>query len=572
MHPIISSQMKAFAEENDIGGAESDKFEIYSVFSVLNGRFGKNVGPADGHLKGTEFGIDGVALFINGEFLEDRDSVSSISKIYDCEIHFLQSKTSSGYDYGEFAKFIDATQQFIDGNNRGASVQLKQFGELYDAVFEQSAKWTKNPKLFLTYIFTGVHSSDGNTIAKIETFKKYVRDLSLFSEVNIEIVGASELQKYYRRATESSIVTFDFKYQITMPDNDKVKESYIGFLPIKELMKIVSVEFEDGVVPELNRKIFYDNVRDYDSESSINKSIATALLKNPSSFVFRNNGVTIVARNSNRTGDRFNIESYQVVNGCQTCNIIFENYSDAVSEVTIPLRLIVSQDDDFINSIIIGTNKQNPVREEQFWALRPFLKQFEEFASVQGNGRALFFERRENQYRFQNVPEKTRIIEPAALMKSVVSMYLHLPHRAGRDYREIKKEFSEMLFAEGHDVQLYHAAAFSYYKLEFCYRTGRISSENKKYRMYYIWAIGAIAGVTDNIFNIKTSKAAVVSNKIYDICDEDEKIVSLCVQVTSLIEETLRINGLNQDQLRNESASELIRKEITQNIIENRIQ
>lgn len=567
MNPIIKSQMKAFVSENDIEGSDSDQFEIYSIFSVLNGKYGKNVAPSDGHLTGTEFGIDGIALFVNGELVEDKSFLSISQKIYDCEIHFLQAKTSNSYDYGEFAKFVDAVQQFIDGKNRNASAQLTDFSVIYDELFEQSSKWVKNPILILSYAFTGSHSTDLITSAKIESFRSYIQSLSLFSQIEISIIGAAPLQKFYRRATESSSVTFDFKNQITLPENERVKESYIGFLPIKELMKIISLEFDDGIEPELNRKIFYDNVRDYDSESSINKSIATELVKSPSSFVFRNNGVTIVARESSRTGDRFNIESYQVVNGCQTCNIIFENYSTAISELTVPLRLIVSQDEDFINSIIVGTNKQNPVREEQFWALRPFLKQFEEFASAQSGGRALYFERRENQFRFQNVPEKTRIIEPAALMKSVVSMFLHLPHRAGRDYREIKKEFSEMLFTEEHDVQLYHAAAFAYYKLEFCYRTARIPSDNKRYRMYYLWAIGAEAGVPKDVFALKASKTALISDKIYAICDEDEKIVGLCNSVTKTIENVMKANGLNADQLRNESASDLIRKAISESLI-----
>lgn len=566
MHPILKSQMIAFSTENDIRGDDSNVFEIYSVYSVLNGRFGNSVKPADGHLKGSEFGIDGVEFFVNGELIEDFDTFSSVARIHSADIHFSQSKTSSSFDYGEFAKFIDAVINFINEVNRDQTEQLKAAGAIFNALYASSSKWTRNPSLNLTYIFTGTFVGDAHSREKIASFEKFCLEKSLFSDVNVEIVGASDLQQYYRRATESATATFDFKSQITLPENGKVKESYIGYLPVEELMKIISDSHTGAGIKLINRKIFYDNVRDYDPESPINQSISEELSKDHNSFVFRNNGVTIVARNSSRTGDRFTIESFQVVNGCQTCNIIFDNYGSKISSLAVPLRLIVSNDEDFINSIIVGTNKQNPVKEEQFWALRPFLKQFEEYARAQPSPRTLYFERRENQYRYDNVPEKTRIIEPSSLMKSVVAMYLHLPHRAGRDYREVKKEFSDHLFIEKHDVQLYHAAAFAHYKLEFCFRTGRISTEYKKYRMYLMWAIAAANGVQGDILSAKSSKAGPISDKICRMCEDDDQLAGLAHKVVAAIENSLKENSWTVEQLRNESTSEALRKSIAQAI------
>lgn len=232
-------------------------------------------------------------------------------------------------------------------------------------------------------------------------------------------------------------------------------------------------------------------MRDFDPDSDVNKSIEQSISDDPSGFVFRNNGITIVARDGRPTGNNFYIKDFQIVNGCQTSNIIFRNQAH-VSSIKIPLRLIISNDNDFINTIIVGTNKQNPVRDEQFWALRPFAKDFEEYARTQGDTHALFYERRENQYRFDEVSERTRIIDSASVVKSVVAMFMNLPNRAGRDYRQMKSEFSDKIFLDGHDVRVYHAAAYAFYRLEFMYRTNRVDKELKKYRMYILWSIAKI--------------------------------------------------------------------------------
>jgi hypothetical protein len=94
------------------------------------------------------------------------------------------------------------------------------------------------------------------------------------------------------------------------------------------------------------------------------------------SFIFKNNGVTVVAKEVNRKGDKFQLEDYQIVNGCQTYNILFQA-GEGLENVNVPIRLIVSNDPEFVSTIIIGTNRQNEVKDDQFWALKPFMKDLE---------------------------------------------------------------------------------------------------------------------------------------------------------------------------------------------------
>jgi AIPR protein len=90
---------------------------------------------------------------------------------------------------------------------------------------------------------------------------------------------------------------------------------------------------------QMNTSVFFDNVRDFDPDSKINRSIISEVKTGDrKAFVFRNNGVTVIAKRLNRTGDRFTVEDYQIVNGCQTTNIMF-HCREIIDELFVPFNL-----------------------------------------------------------------------------------------------------------------------------------------------------------------------------------------------------------------------------------------
>jgi len=214
----------------------------------------------------------------------------------------------------------------------------------------------------------------------------------------------------------------------------------------------------------------------------------------------------------------------------------------------------VSDDISFVRSIIVGTNKQNPVRDEQFWALRPFLKDFEEYVRNQPEPRNLYFERRENQYRFEEVPERVRIIDAVALLKAVVSMFLGMPHRAGRDFRQIKREFDNALFLDDHSVKPYHAAAYVYYRLEFLFRTKRIASSWKRYRTYIMWFIARRGANLTTDIGVDDKNIAAISDRILNYADDEFSLVSDIGVFVERLEFELGKAGFktDRDSLRND--------------------
>ena len=86
--------------------------------------------------------------------------------------------------------------------------------------------------------------------------------------------------------------------------------------------------------------------------------------------MFLNNGVTVVANGANYFKKKFTITDYQIVNGCQTSNVLFKNKdNDALDGVQIPLRLIITADNQVRNDIILSTNNQTPTKKVQHSAM-----------------------------------------------------------------------------------------------------------------------------------------------------------------------------------------------------------
>ena len=96
-----------------------------------------------------------------------------------------------------------------------------------------------------------------------------------------------------------------------------------------------------------------------------------------------NNGVTIVAGSyTPKPGDAVAISSYQIVNGCQTSHCLYlsqDVMANLLDEIYVPLRLVVTSDEEVATRIIRATNSQTEVQENDLLALSKFQKKLEDF-------------------------------------------------------------------------------------------------------------------------------------------------------------------------------------------------
>jgi hypothetical protein len=206
-------------------------------------------------------------------------------------------------------------------------------------------------------------------------------------------------------------------------------------------------------------------------------------------FVLRNNGITIVAKNVRPISNQFLLDDYQIVNGCQTSHVIYENRDAISDDLNVPIKIIYTEDEDVAQAIIKSTNKQTLVDENDLLAFTPFQHDLEDFYNAKDGDWKLYYERRGKQYaRTQNI-EKGRIITKGIQLKSYASMFCDLPNQAGRYQGTLLKSVKDRVFKDDHKPDSYFTAAFSHYRFEVAIR--RLPIEDRLIRPFKFYLLTA---------------------------------------------------------------------------------
>ena len=329
----------------------------------------------------------------------------------------------------------------------------------------------------------GSSTGQNDLVAHYNQVAADLKATGYFREVNFIPVGADGLQKLFNQSKNAITREFKFEQRTVIPDIGGVKEAHLGYLSATDFLKLICDE-DGGLIESL----FYENVRGWHGYNPINSEIRDTLRSDSHDrFVLMNNGITILARSLLTTGHNFTMSDYQVVNGCQTGHVLHNNQDVLTPAVRILVRIICTQDDAIMESIITATNRQTEVKQDQFFAMRDFAKKLEAHFKTYTPDNHLFYERRAHQYDSQGV-EQTRIIVHQNLVRAVGSMFLAEPHRATKNYSLLSSKVGKEIFLEGDRLEPYYVAAYTLYKLEYLYRNKRIASNYKPARYQILLA------------------------------------------------------------------------------------
>ncbi len=495
MDLITKSLLDEFAREHGLDALdEAKQFEHFASYITVRRQYSETFDSSDIVTGDGETGIDGVAIIVNGSLITDIEALSELAdhtSALDVIFVFVQAVRSASFDgakIGNFAygvrSFFEATPAEVVNND-----SIKEAAAIKTAIYDRSSKFRRgNPLCCLYYVTTGIWTGDQNLEARRLTAISDLQTTNLFKEAKFFPVGASDIQRLYRQTKHAISRNFTFSNKSVVPEVQGVSQAYLGTLTARELLRIL--RDEDG---DLIGNLFYDNVRDWQDYNEVNSEIRETLRSGiKDRFVLMNNGVTIIARSLTPTGNHFVIEDFQVVNGCQTCHVLFDEADNIDDSVVIPLRLIATQDEAVIHSIVRATNRQTEVKEEQFFAVTEFAKTLEEFFKTFQDSHKLFYERRSCQY--DNLPiEKTRIVTPANLIRAFAAMFLDEPHRTTRNYAALREKVGREIFVHGHKLQPYYLAAWTLYRLEYFFRSGRLEAKYKPARYHILLAVRILA-------------------------------------------------------------------------------
>jgi hypothetical protein len=409
----------------------------------------------------------------------------------------------------------------------------------------------RRPHCKLFYVCTGKWVGDQNLQAIIDSGKKEIESTGLFDDALVSPNGANEIQKLYHETKNKLSTTITFVSRITLPDIDGVKEAYLGIVPFQEFIKLIQDE------NQTIHSIFDDNVRDFQGENVVNRKIKETLLQRKFElFCLLNNGVTVVASSLTPAGNRFTLRDYQVVNGCQTSNVLHECQGiDGVEAVNVPLRIIVTESDDIKTEITLATNSQTEVRTEQLEALSAFQKRLELYYAAEKNSITLFYERRSQQYNALPGIKRTQIITIPNQIKSFASTFLQSPHLVSGYYGTIVNRFKGQIFADDHKFLPYYVSALCYFRIEQFFRSGELSSDFKKARFHLMMVVKLLA--------MRGVELQLNSNKIEQLCESfkksllnEKEALALFLQASQIFEKS----GLDMTkrQYKSESETEML--------------
>jgi len=490
---ITKSLLSEFATESGISKLSEDKqFEHFSSYLAIGRMLAETFDTAETVIGGgADTGIDAIGVIINGSLIDDAKSVQEYADrngFIDATFVFIQAERSSGFDTTKIGQFtFGVLDYFADTPALPRNKDINRFVKMMNAVYSLSGLFKRgNPSCRLYYVTTGTWVGDKALEARKNAAVEGLKALRIFRNVEFIPVGADGIQRLYRESKNSISREFEFAQKTVIPEIDGVTEAYLGLLPASQFLHLI--KDDDG---ELLKSIFYDNVRDWQEFNPVNTEIKDTLETKGTRgrFALMNNGITIIAKTLRATGNKFYIEDYQVVNGCQTSHVLYDQRNTISDEVMIPLRLISTKNDEIISSIIKATNRQTEVREEQLLALSDFQKKLESYFTSYEDTRRLFYERRSKQYNSTGGIEKTRIITPGMLIRSFASMFLEEPHRATRSYKRILDRVGVDIFAANDRLEPYYVAALAAYRLEYLFRNQFLDNSLRSARFEIMLAL-----------------------------------------------------------------------------------
>jgi len=547
MDSITRSYLDTFTEKlgiNNSSLSESDRFEHFSAFSLLSQEVNSNILKSDleSISTGKAKGIDTIAFCINEKLILNSDEIENFKDMgLFVNAFFIQTKTTEGFSDAELGNFLDVVIDFFSDNPIYNIPELENSKDIYKELRKKIGN-IREFNLYCFYVSLGVKQENNTTLEATKGVKiKLLKNFSLFTNVNVSLIDKTTLINAHRKAITPLSATIKFENKTQLNNIQNVEEAYIGFLPFSEFRNLIMDENQVKI-----KSLFNDNLRDFlGIENPINQGIKKTLEDRKfNEFSLLNNGVTIIADSNRGRGNTLILDNYQVVNGCQTSNVLFEcrNIPD-IDRVLITLKVVITKDETLRDEIILTTNSQSMFTEEQLFAITQFQKTLENFYFSHREEDKLYYERRTNQFSNLSI-SRINIIEIKEQLKSFMAMFFDLPHIVAGNIGKIVANYKDDFFQKEHSPLPYYIAGLISKKWEelLISEDSALYKEFNKYRyhifMGFRYLVEDLPFNSDYLKNIK--KYSVKSENASTRINSYEKLLNT-IRDNALFKENIQL-------------------------------
>lgn len=493
---MLQNQLEDFLDDYGIGERELsvafEHFCNYCMFSLNAPEVyhGDSLFYESVHTgKSGDNSIDGIMILINDEpvtTLDEAKAAIGQKKNFTARFFFVQAKTSDNFNSAEMLQFGYGVKNFFGDSELNANQEMKDYKEIADYIIDNSAYFSEKPTCSLYYVTTGKWVGDTNLTKIVDVQKTQLEDMNYFTNVEFQPIDLNRLMTIYKELNNSILREVVIAKNVPFPVIEGAHQAYLGLISFGEYLKLIT---DEGGA--LIQGVFYDNVRGYLGENPVNSEIIKTLENKQSQvhFPILNNGITIVAKSLNVFGEKFKLMDYQIVNGCQTSNVLYRCRGSVDPNMMIPVKIVHTESPELVNSVIRSTNRQTQVLDEAFESLKEFHKQLQEYYDTYKDADRLYYERRTHEYDDQVGLKRQNIITLTIQLKSYMSMFLGEPHSMMRYYGELLKKNKDRLFQPDHKLIAYYTAAKTLHGVDRAMANGIVDIKKWKLYRYHILLI-----------------------------------------------------------------------------------
>jgi hypothetical protein len=490
---ILKSYVDSFAETSGYSELHPDiQFEKFVNFCVVSKQYPRDfdievisVGETD------DIGIDGIAITVNGNIIQAKEEIDYFilkNGYLDVSFTFIQSKSSPKFKGDQVGSMIFGIKTFFDPTaaipeNR----EIQNLRAVKDKIYAHSINFDEPPELKIYFVTTGEWKEPKQITGRVHRELQELESKKLFRSLDFNFYDAERLKDTYRELRRKTIKEIDFPNHVALPEIPHVRQSFVGSLCAKEYIKLITDS--EG---KLQKSLFEDNVRDFQGHNKVNADIEITIKDTAlqAALSILNNGITIIAKKIDPIGAKLKLTDFQIVNGCQSSYVLYEQRARLESGTHIVVKFIETTDQDLSSKVIKATNKQTIVTDEAFESLSPFHKDLEEFYKAHSKMiiPPIHYERRSKQY--EGVPNvsASQVITLTFQIKAYVATTLAQPHSTHRYYGELLEANRSKMFRHNDNKEPYYLSSLIFNRLERAFKNGKLDRRGKpfKYQVLYL--------------------------------------------------------------------------------------
>ncbi len=560
---ILKGFVEDFKDGNDLSSMRHDDvFERFVNYCVISKKYPRDFDFEDLCVGGSDdIGLDGVAFVVNGNIIlspEEVDFLIAHNGSLEVSFVFIQSKNTRHFKAEQVGTFIFGLKSFFaDKPSIPENESIQNLRLIKDKIYANSIYFDSTPTLELVFATGGVWKSPEPVQGRVDSELRDLKERNLFSSISFNFYDAEKLKSSYRELKRKVVKEVALSKHVALPEISGVRQSFVGSISLVNYMDLITDD--DG---NLQRSLFYDNVRDFQGDNSVNSEIRKTLENKESqaAMCILNNGITIIAKKVEPIGDKMKLTDFQVVNGCQSSHVIYENRDLLKSNTHLVVKIIETVDQDLAADVIKATNRQTEVKLEAFESLAPFHKDLEEYYKAKSKSvpNPIYYERRSKQYESVSSIKQHQVITLSAQIRSYTATRLSQPQSTHRYFGELLDSYRDRMFRSDDNMDVYYLVALLINRIETAFKRQKLEGWFKKFKyqiLYIVYQVLERKRATDRIrFSYE--------NAISTIADLNTA-VPLFKQSCAVISAQLKIHDMKpHDAVRSRLFTESLRREI----------